>query len=101
MTTSPKKPSTTAVKDIQGEKKIKKQKAEHGVDKTMDLSAQFTDHEGSIPEKGFKLPEGSVTVLGDDLINIKLEKLKHLAEDQRSQMTSSDGCISNPGGPSC
>lgn len=51
---------------------------------------------------GKKLPSGTVTESGEKGLVINVAKLNtSLIRDQRSKMVSSDGCISNPGGPSC
>lgn len=49
-----------------------------------------------------KLPASVMKVASKNKLQINVEKLNtQLARDQRSQMVASDGCISNPGGPSC
>jgi hypothetical protein len=59
------------------------------------------EHEGANP-KGEKLPSGMVKVAGDNQLEINVEKLSRAQLiDQRARMVASDGCISNPGGPSC
>jgi hypothetical protein len=49
-----------------------------------------------------KLPSSLVKVASDNKLHINVDRLNtQLARDQRSRMMASDGCISNPGGPSC
>lgn len=48
-----------------------------------------------------KLPPGSVK-LSTQGLTIDIQKLsRSLMRDQRAQLVSSMGCISNPGGPGC
>jgi|SoiMethySBSTD1v2_1073268.scaffolds.fasta_scaffold4456798_1 hypothetical protein len=48
------------------------------------------------------LPEATVKMLDKHGLMIEMEKLvQNVLTDQGSGMVASDGCISNPGGPSC
>jgi hypothetical protein len=60
-------------------------------------------HSKDLPEDATgRLPEGTVTLSGKNALAVNVSKLaKGLMRDQRAKMVSSDGCISNPGGPSC
>jgi len=49
-----------------------------------------------------KLPRSMVKVARDNSLSVNVERLSTgLLKDQRARMMASDGCISNPGGPSC
>jgi hypothetical protein len=49
-----------------------------------------------------KLPSSLVRVARNNKLEVNVERLnKQLISDQRARMAASDGCISNPGGPSC
>jgi hypothetical protein len=46
--------------------------------------------------------KASVKSAGEGKLEVRVERLvNRLAPDQRSRMASGDGCLSNPGGPSC
>ena len=65
---------------------------------------QALQHKDVKPESASKskLPRGMVKVAGGNNIKVNVAKLStHLLRDQRARMLSSDGCVSNPGGPSC
>jgi hypothetical protein len=49
-----------------------------------------------------KLPSSMVKVARNNKLEVNVERLEtRLLRDQRARMAASDGCISNPGGPSC
>lgn len=51
--------------------------------------------------RGTNLPSGTVKLSGDGLV-INVQRLStSLMRDQRADLVSSMGCISNPGGPGC
>lgn len=51
--------------------------------------------------RGTSLPAGAVKLSGDGLV-INVQRLStSLVRDQRADLVSSMGCISNPGGPGC
>lgn len=48
------------------------------------------------------LPKPIIEVMDREGLKIELQKIgKNMIIDQGSGMVASDGCISNPGGPSC
>lgn len=49
-----------------------------------------------------RLPQKAVQVLQDEGIRVQVDKLSNrLLADQGRAMAGGNGCISNPGGPSC
>jgi hypothetical protein len=48
------------------------------------------------------LPEADVKTLKKKGLKVEVEKIVNkMLRDQSRKMVASDGCISNPGGPSC
>jgi hypothetical protein len=81
----------------------KKTTAKTPAAKPVDTAVKVSLHTDSLAEgAATKLPSGTVKVAGENGLAINVAKLStSLVRDQRARMVSSDGCISNPGGPSC
>ena len=72
--------------------------------KSVNAKTKLTIQSKAIPKAARKkrLPRGLVKLVDKDCLEVDVEKLAtSVLRDQRANLISSDGCISNPGGPSC
>ena len=90
-----------AVKKKAKRKAAKKKVAKKTARKSAGGVSLTVQHADASPRKA-KLPASLVKVAGDNKLSVNMARLnKSFLRDQRARMAASDGCISNPGGPSC